>query len=841
MNAPQLFAQPKASLQKPHAAFLLLVGLLLGFVACTGGGGSDVNTPSTPAPIPTATPTPVQKVYGAEFTVSPSGSDSNPGTPDKPIQSLEKVRDAVRALIAKGVPRGGIAVWLKGGIYERTAALDLGAQDSGSSETDTVDWRAVPGETVRLIGGRKLDAALFAPVTSASPIWNRLDASAQGKVIQIDLKAQGITDYGTLTQRGFASSTGSAMELFIESEPMTLARWPDRDESNLLQDISGDSFELFGNTTPDISGTYTKVGVEDGVSLFKRDASVGGVTYYLRRRTWAYQGNMNRAWYITTNTTGAPNAANVYWSFNPNSGTDPGIFKPDSSHPSAGTPTAFNPARINHGYFHTAAPVSDASFSYEGDRPARWTQAKDAWVDGYWSETWAQFHLPIATIDVGNRNITLVNKPASYGMKADRPWYAYNLLEEITQPGEWYVDRTTGILYLWPPSGFGASSDVVVSLTDKPLFALNKTTNISFRDLTLEATRTGLINITAGKNVTLANLVLRNSGSHSASVSGESCLISRCTFSGAGNTAIRLIGGDRKSLMPGAIRMEDCDVSHFARFVRSGQTGVDIEGCGNILRNNHIHDTAQSAIDFKGNDHLIELNDVHDVCLITTDASALYSGRDWGARGNIVRNNFIHRLHSIFNADLNGVYLDDCASGIRVEGNLIYDIAGAGIKAGGGRDSLLVNNLLIQCGYGLYADSRALEWQSKGFPSNIPGDSWNLLEKLKNLGYQQEPWASRFPECAAIPNDWNTILAQPHWLHPEGTIFSGNVGWKNFRWSYATTDTLSRFKDISHNIEDQDPLFVDEAGGDLTLKSASPVLAIPGFQAIPFKQIGIRK
>ena len=48
--------------------------------------------------------------------------------------------------------------------------------------------------------------------------------------------------------------------------------------------------------------------------------------------------------------------------------------------------------------------------------------------------------------------ISLSAPPGSYGLEADRPYIAYNLLEEIDEPGEYVVDRTTGILYFWPPA-----------------------------------------------------------------------------------------------------------------------------------------------------------------------------------------------------------------------------------------------------------------------------------------------------------------------------------------------------------------------------------------------------
>ncbi len=73
-------------------------------------------------------------------------------------------------------------------------------------------------------------------------------------------------------------------------------------------------------------------------------------------------------------------------------------------------------------------------------------------------------------------------------------------------------------------------------------------------------------------------------------------------------------------------------------------------------------------------------------------------------------------------------------------------------------------------------------------------------------------------------------------------MFSRNIGWKNDLWTVESSgNPLSFFAEQKDNIEDQDPQFVDEANLDLTLKSSSPALSIPGFQPIPFSQIGIQK
>jgi hypothetical protein len=50
---------------------------------------------------------------------------------------------------------------------------------------------------------------------------------------------------------------------------------------------------------------------------------------------------------------------------------------------------------------------------------------------------------------------------------------------------------------------------------------------------------------------------------------------------------------------------------------------------------------------------------------------------------------------------------------------------------------------------------------------------------------------------------------------------------------------FDHYAEIADNVEDADPLFVDEDNLDLNLQPDSPAFDIPGFVAIPFDDIGI--
>jgi hypothetical protein len=712
----KLFSFTKSVL--PGLALASVSSLL---IACGGGGGgSSSSSVGTDASM-------VQTAASSDVFISPTGSDTNSGTLASPFKTLERARADVRSRIAQGLSANGLTVWLRGGVYERTETLELTALDSGTA-AGPVTWRAYGGETVRIAGAKALSPAWFTLVDSRSSVWGRLDATARGNVLQVDLKAHGLTNYGTLLPRGFGKSQSAAMELFINGKAQPLGRWPDADQ----------------NTAP-----------------------------------------------------------------------------------------------IDHGFASVAGVASMTSFTVDSERLSRWASARDAWVHGYLGYYWADDHIAVQVIDATQKKIVLATRP-SFPITTGQPWYAYNLLEEITQPGEWYLDRSTGVLYLWPTAQF-SNAEVYVSVLDGPLFDLNGAKNITLRELHLESTRSSLVTMSNGDHNTLQQLVLKNAGTSSVVISGGSQhRVAQSHVIDSGEDGFIVNGGDRVTLLASAHVVEDNEIEGVGRFARTYHPAVSLAGVGQIVRNNLIHDTPHSAVMFTGNEHHIELNEIRNVLTATSDGGAIYTGRDWGARGNLIKNNFVHHVRSIFKQGygVHGIYLDDAVSGIQVEGNVVYAVDGNAIQQGGGRDNIIINNVLVRNGVALATDTRAFDWWKSG-----TGDwtSGALLDALKALKYQSEPWASRYPACAAIPNTWAVITANNGnpWLYPKGTVFSRNLGFANGTW-INNPESTKWFQESKDNIENQAPQFVDEAALDLTLKPGSPALAIPGFTTIPFKGIGLR-
>lgn len=78
------------------------------------------------------------------FWVSPDGNDASPGTEQAPFLTLERARDAVRALPSLAFKDQDVHVYLKEGTYRLQQPLILDSRDSGHGGHDVV-YSAAPG------------------------------------------------------------------------------------------------------------------------------------------------------------------------------------------------------------------------------------------------------------------------------------------------------------------------------------------------------------------------------------------------------------------------------------------------------------------------------------------------------------------------------------------------------------------------------------------------------------------------------------------------------------------------------------------------------------------------
>jgi len=635
-----------------------------------------------------------------EFTVATDGSDENPGTRAQPFASLERARGAIRAARGAGpLSPGGATVWLREGTYFRENAFELSAEDAGTEQAPVI-YSAWPGEQVRLVGGRMVSD--FGPVTDPA-VLERLSPGARANVLQSDLPAQGITDFGGLKPRGFSRPMHeAALELFFGGTPMTLARWPN-----------------------------------DG---FVRITSTPG----------GEQGG---------------------------------------------------------------------AFGYDGNQPGLWQEEPDVWLHGYWYYDWADSYERVAGIDAAGHVIRTREPHGVYGYKGGQRFYALNILAELDRPGEWYLDRTSGLLYFWPPEPVD-SAEALVS-TASALFSLTGTSHVTVRRMTLEVCRGTAVQISGGAQNRVVGCVLRNIGNRAVAISGGlGNGVIGCDICYTGDGGVSLDGGDRRTLSPAGNYAENNHIHHFSRTCRTYRPAVSVRGVGNRVSHNLMHHGPHCGILLGGNDHVIEFNELHSLCYETGDVGAFYMGRDWTARGTVIRHNFFHHVRAPGRYGANGVYLDDAASGITVSGNVFFRVTKAAF-IGGGRDNVIEGNIFVDCEPALHVDARAMGWMKHHAASD-----GTLQNRLRAVPYRQPPWSECYPALGRILED------EP--AAPKGNVIARNICWGG---TWAEIEAKAEpYLTLTDNLVQVAPLFVDAAEMDFRLRDDSPAWEI-GFTRIPFEKI----
>ena len=656
-----------------------------------------------------------------EFFVSPAGSEANPGTLEQPFATLEQARDAVRQLRLSQPPAAGtVTIWLRGGDHLRTNALELTASDSGTAEAPVV-WRSYRNETARLLGGRAL--AGFRPVTDPD-VLIRLDEKARGSVRQIDLRALGIRDFGTMQSRGFGRPTTAAhCELFCEGKPMTLARWPNE----------GDWLKIAG--FPDGSAQ----GDDHG-------GKIGGLT---------------------------------------------------------------------------------GGFLVDVDRPFGWRDTGDVWVHGYWAWDWANSYERILALDREQHLLRTAPPHGLYGFRKGQRFHFLNVFEELDQPGEWFLDRASGLLYFWPPQGAGENPAATLSLLDQPLLRLQGASHVTFQALTLEATRADAVVIQRGTGNRIRDCTIRNIGNWAVRIDGGTNHgVVNCDLFDTGDGGVSLDGGDRQTLTPGGHFVENCHFARQGRWSKCYVPAVLMSGVGHRASHNLIHDHPHCAILYGGNDHLLEFNEIHHIALETGDVGAIYAGRDWTFRGNRIRHNFIHHTGGVGMGSM-GVYMDDCVSGTEVYGNVFYKVHWA-MFIGGGRDHRVENNLFVDCDPAVRVDGRGLDQSPVWF--NMVYDFMK-----KQLGaVPAELYRARYPALADL---------DPHYADNRGVPPANNLVARNVcvgKWLEVGWHAREEMLKLENNYLGPDPGLAAPDQMDFRIPAESPVWAT-GFQAIPYERIGLQR
>jgi hypothetical protein len=513
---------------------------------------------------------------------------------------------------------------------------------------------------------------------------------------------------------------------------------------------------------------------------------------------------------------------------------------------------------------------SKRTMQYKTGDARTWAHPEEGEVFVFPRYNWWNNIVRIASIDRDTRTITLAGD-CSYPIRPGDRYYVQGMFEELDAPGEWYLDTRTNTLYFWPPDG--GSITVYAPRLPTILDMGSGTSYTTFRGFTFEHSTGTAIVLTSNTHCLIAGNTIRNCGDYSGSgVSvngGAGNGVAGNDIYSVGRNGIAISGGDRITLTPANNYADNNYVHHTGVYYKQG-VGISLNGCGNRVSHNLIHDTPRMAILFSGNNLLIEYNHLRHMNLETSDTGAVYTGgRDWiSSRGTVIRYNYMH--DSIGYGQDNGkwvspyyswgVYLDDNAGGVDVTGNIVARAYRGLIHLHNGRDNVVVNNVFV--------DGKLNQAEFNGW--TVTSSNWQTHLATMIAGYNsvkdQPAWQNMrgmdiSPEQAVLPNglimSGNVFTRNiVYYSDPAANLFGGrnlpldhNTWDSNLYWHGDAGSPLRISIDRQMDLpgwqkqgQDQkslvaDPLFVDAVKDDYRLRPESPAFQL-GFEPIPVEQIG---
>lgn len=416
-------------------------------------------------------------------------------------------------------------------------------------------------------------------------------------------------------------------------------------------------------------------------------------------------------------------------------------------------------------------------FRLEEGAMKKWRLLQD--VEIVFFHFWIDERFPVADFDEETEMITAARKSRaplveSHGENL-APCFIDNVFEALTEPGEWYLDRSNGKLFYIPKEGEDPETTEVFAPRIRQLMKLTGDPKqnryvefLKFRGLRFENADwvqpgwkigeepAASEKLDGNRSVNRYSRGTDASGSQAASdVPGtivlngaRSCAIENCRVAnvgwygieiGDGCEGIRVVGNEIFDIGAGGVKLNGGDYND-PRYLRTGHNRITdnhIHVCGrvfhcgvgvlsmhsfeNVISHNHIHDLYYSGIScgwvwgYRGNisrENMIEKNHIHDIGQgLLSDMGGIYT---LGVQpGTVLRGNLIHDVEKL-NYGAWCIYPDEGSSHLLIENNVCYRTNGEIFHQHYGRENLVRNNIFAFGGESVTAHGRA-DLQHKAF------------------------------------------------------------------------------------------------------------------------------
>lgn len=383
----------------------------------------------------------------------------------------------------------------------------------------------------------------------------------------------------------------------------------------------------------------------------------------------------------------------------------------------------------------------------------RWTRDRepDLAAHGYWCRFWADATLPVVRVDAVTGELETDGRFGPFlRPKQGQTFRLVNALAAIDEPGEWFLDRATKKLYVYPRA---AGGNYILSSFGRAFLVARGVKNLDVRGLVFENGRHDAVDVSQGEGFVFAGNVVRKFGGDGLRAFDlKNAIISGNVFHTFGHTAVEVSGGVRKSLMRGDVIVANNVFSDTGRAQRTYTPGIHAQGVGIDVVHNHFHDIPSSAMRFVGNDIYVAWNLVERVVTESDDQGGIDMWGDPSLADIEMSFNVWRDIGGAgeegFPAGRAGIRLDDAISGMTIYGNRFINASKGifgGVQVNKGRCNVIDNNLFSGGEFGVSFDA-------------CPRKAWcAYLERedvrkwmYEDVDVSNEPYRSRYPHMGRI-------------------------------------------------------------------------------------------
>ena len=475
-----------------------------------------------------------------------------------------------------------------------------------------------------------------------------------------------------------------------------------------------------------------------------------------------------------------------------------------------------------------------------------WQAYSDIMVYGYFQYDWASSEAKFDSYDPEEGRVylrdcgTISEDENTYVGR----YYYSNVLEELDCEGEYYIDPDTDILYIYAYENMDSISLTCSQLYDS-LLNVQNADYYTFDGITFEGNLGNGIEVTDSDYFTLQNCEILNIREKGIVITGCNNIIYGNHIHHIGGIGIQMVM-DYNKMVPQNGLICNNDIHDYAEIAGAYNPGIHCYGTDLTICHNEIHDSRAQAILPGGNDLVVEYNEIYAVCKESGDAGAIYTG-GWNSNNDIFRYNYIHDIYSN-GGHPHGIYVDDEGAGKIIYGNIMQNISGYSTLMGGGQNNQVYNNISINAAF--QYDMRAWGWQAPAviYPAGV---LWKRFYNDVGNTYCSRIWSLKYPWTAQMRTtnvhyDGGQLDIADNYI--TGLGYAGVMCRNNATIALDHSGNLfdyillimADFRD-NYSYDSLDEVgFVDAANGNYNLRPDSNIFRdIPGFEPIPFDQIGL--